>query len=146
MEIKATTGLIRPVGQVGQKPRNQRRQAAQHTPNQRRKALHKPPAGGATHHYPGRRKATQSQPTPLHQAAAISRSYPGILQVRSEGSVRPYSTRAANAARSAGASEIAAAGRFLLTGMIFFTKNERLYWNNAILELYYIIDNIFRSF
>ena len=78
--------------------------------------------------------------------AVISRRYPGILQERSEGSVRLYSTRAANAARSAGASEIAAAGRFLLMGMIFFTKNERIYWNNAILELYYIIDNIFRSF
>ena len=33
------------------------------------------------------------------QTAAISRRYPGILQERSEGSVRLYSTRAANAAR-----------------------------------------------
>ena len=65
MEIKATTGLIRPVGQVGQKPRNQRRQAAQHTPNQRRKALHKPPAGGATHHYLGRRQATHTPAQPV---------------------------------------------------------------------------------
>ncbi|MBQ9089076.1 MAG: hypothetical protein IJY46_09910, partial [Lentisphaeria bacterium] len=41
-------------------PSGERRKATQHTPNQRRKAFHKPPSGALITNYLGRRKATHT--------------------------------------------------------------------------------------